>query len=151
MTSTPSRRPLMRKLALVVVLLLSFGCADDGDVTVPEGPDATTEASEEPEESHVPTTETFTGMEFTVEMELDDYYFEPTTIKSPGGSTATIELTNEGSVAHTFTVDALDVDEQVDAGGTKTVTVEIGTETRYEYYCRFHAESNDMKGAFSPH
>ncbi len=143
----------MRKVAIVVLLLMaSFGCADDGDITVPEGPDdETTDVSPTPEESHVPTTETFTETEFAVEMELDDIYFEPATIKSPGGSTATIELANEGDVAHTFTVDALDVDEQVDAGESKTVTVQIGTETRYEFYCRFHVESNDMKGAFSPH
>ncbi len=147
----------MRRIAVVLVLLgsLSFACADDGDVTVPQGPtdeaSETSGASEAPEESHQATTETFTDTDFDLEMELDDFYFEPTTIKAPGDSTATIELHNEGDTAHTFTIDALDVDETLEAGDSKDVTVELGTDTRYEFYCSFHVDSHDMKGSFSLH
>jgi plastocyanin len=142
----------MRKIAIVFVLLglLSFGCADDPNV--PEGPtDEASETTGEPEGSHVPTTTTFTDTEFELEIELDDFYFEPTTIKAPGDSTASIELVNEGDQAHTFTIDDLDVDETLEAGESKDVTVELGTETIYEFYCRFHVETQGMKGSFSPH
>jgi plastocyanin len=134
--------------SFVVVMLVFVGCAQDGDLTVEGGPSAT---ASPPEESHQPVTVTFTETEFDVEMELDDFYFDPTTIKAPGGSTATMKLFNEGDTAHTFTIDALDVDEQIEPGEANEISVELGDETRYEYYCTFHAESNDMKGSFSLH
>ena len=151
----------MRKLVIVTVLaLLGFACGGDtaDDVTVTEGPDATAAATDDaptPTSSGEPAdhgTETFTDTEFSVEMELDDFYFAPTTIKAPGGAKATLELHNEGEVAHTFTIDGLDVDQEVAAGQTETVTIDdLGTDTRVEYVCRFHAESQDMKGSFSLH
>lgn len=96
-------------------------------------------------------TETFTTEEFELDMELDDFYFEPTTVKAPGGSTATLKLFNEGDVAHTFTIDSLEVDEELEPGATREIVVELGTDSKTDFYCRFHAESNDMKGSFSLH
>ena len=42
----------------------------------------------------------------TLEMELDNFYFEPTFVKAKKGETITFDLTNEGSAPHTFTSDA---------------------------------------------
>jgi plastocyanin len=140
----------MRSALVIVPLVFTVACAgqEATDQTVGGGPPAT---SQPPADSHVPNTVTFTDTSYDVEMVLDDFYFDPTTIKAPGDSVATIELTNSGDTSHTFTIDALSVDVQLDAGASESVTVEVGTETRYEYYCRFHAESNDMRGSFSPH
>ena len=153
----------MRKLALVglTALLVALGAcgSPEGDVNT-----VATPPSEYGEESPAATgeqtandhgTKTFTEQAFTVEVEMDnegagDFYFEPTFIKSPGGATATVKLHNEGDIQHTFTIDDLDVDEELGPNEEKTVTVEIGTETRYEYYCRFHA-AQGMRGAFQPH
>ena len=148
----------MRKLALAcsIVTLLAFGCAQD-DPALEGEPEETTEVeeSEAPEESGAASgdhgTETFTDMSFSTDMELDDFYFEPTTIKAPGGAKAALTLTNEGDATHTFTIDDLEVDEELDPGASKEIVVELGTETRYEYYCRFHADSQNMRGSFSPH
>lgn len=149
----------MRKLTVVVALfsIISLGCAGDEDVTVPEGPDETTEATDEASpaasgelEYNDEGTETFTTETFDAEVEIDDYYFKPTFIKSPGDATATIELHNEGEATHTFTSETLDFDVEVAPGATEELTVEIGTETRYEFYCRFH-QGQGMRGAFQPH
>lgn len=149
----------MRRIALVVsliALVFSVACGDgtgaeDQTVATPpaeygESPKATSDQAEINEHG----TETFTENEFGVEMELDNFYFEPTYVKSPGDSTATMELHNEGDVQHTFTIDDLDVDEELAPDERKTITVEIGTETRYEFYCRFHAPQG-MRGALQPH
>jgi hypothetical protein len=39
------------------------------------------------------------------EVELDDYYFEPTVLKAKPGSKITPELKNEGKVEHNFSID----------------------------------------------
>jgi plastocyanin len=82
-----------------------------------------------------------------LELELDDNYFGPTFVKgSPGGS-VTVELVNEGSATHTFTSDALGVDEEVGPGDEASVTVTLPDEGAVEFHCRFH-EGQGMKGAF---
>ncbi|MEX2395172.1 MAG: cupredoxin domain-containing protein [Actinomycetota bacterium] len=146
------RKPTI--VLLIFVTLFSFACAQD-EPTVPEAPDVTPEATGSPAASgeleyNDEGTETFTEQDFDVEMALDNFYFEPTFIKSPGDATAMITLTNEGDVAHTFTSDALDFDEELQPGDSKEIEVAIGTETRYEFYCRFH-QGQGMRGAFQPH
>lgn len=142
----------MRKpaLSLVFVAVLSFGCAQ-GDVTVPEGPVETTQPTGDASPTSEPRTVPFTDTEFDVDVTLDDFSFDPTTIKAPGGSTATVDLRNVGEAEHTFTIDALDIDEELDAGQERTIEIELGAETRYEFYCRFHADSKGMKGSFGLH
>jgi plastocyanin len=142
------------------LMFIGFGCAQD-QPTVPEAPEATTEATETADASEArgasgeieyndEGTETFTETNFDVELELDSFYFKPTFIKAPGGSMAMITLTNESDVPHTFTADELDVDEELQPGDSKEIEVDIGTESRYEFYCRFH-QGQGMRGAFQPH
>jgi plastocyanin len=153
----------MRKLALAAsfVLLFAMGCANNSaeDNTVATPP-SEYESSASPAASGAEAkindhgTKTFTTEAFEVEIEQDnegsDFYFEPTFIKSPGDATATVKLHNEGDIQHTFTIDALDIDEELAPDEEKTVEVKLGTETRYEFYCRFH-EGSGMRGAFQPH
>ena len=153
----------MRKLALVlstVLLVALAGCgndaADTNTVATPPddyGTDASPTASGAEPAINDHGTKTFTEQTFAVDIEMDNedgFYFEPTFIKSPGGSTATVTLHNEGTVQHTFTIDDLDVDEELAPDEEKTITVDIGDETRYEFFCRFH-EGQGMRGAFQPH
>src|SRR5687767_3940746 len=99
----------MRKLALVLsalVLMALAACGNDaGDTntvaTPPDdyGTDESPAASGEEATTNDHGTKTFTEQAFTVEVEMDnegteDFYFEPTFIKSPGGATATVELHN---------------------------------------------------------
>jgi plastocyanin len=149
----------MKKFAVgcMLVLIATFACStgeDPGDITVPTPPEETTEATASAggEEAEVNDhgTETFTDSNASFEMELDDFYFEPTNVKLPGGTTATIELHNEGDATHTFTSPGLDVDEELASGATKEIEVEIGTDTRYEFFCNFHRDRG-MRGSFQPH
>src|SRR3982751_5864056 len=58
----------------------------------------------------------------SVEVEMDDFYFGPTFIKAPANGKVTVELKNEGKATHTFTADDLKIDEQLNAGESKTIT-----------------------------
>ena len=82
-----------------------------------------------------------------LELELDDNYFGPTFVKASPGASVTVELVNEGSATHTFTSDALGVDEEVGAGDEASVTVTLPDEGAVEFHCRFH-DAQGMKGAF---
>lgn len=142
----------MRKLVIVMAMLAltTFGCAQDEEPALEGSPPPEETAAASPVGVNDHGTKTFTTETFELELELDNFYFEPTFIKAPGESKATLELFNEGSATHTFTIDALNIDEQLSPDARKTIEVELGTETRYEFYCRFHGDQG-MRGAFMPH
>lgn len=83
------------------------------------------------------------------EVELDDFYFGPTVLEGEAGQQLTVMLFNEGDAPHTFTIDELGVDEELEPG-TADVTVEVTfpESGALPFYCRFH-ESGGMVGGLS--
>jgi plastocyanin len=82
------------------------------------------------------------------ELELDDFYFEPTVLEGEAGQTLTVELENEGDATHTFTVDELGVDEEVQPGDRGEAEVTFPDSGALLFYCRFH-QGGGMRGALS--
>lgn len=83
-----------------------------------------------------------------VDLEADDFYFEKTFIKGKAGSKVAVSVTNEGSTAHTFTIDAQKVDETLQPGDSIDVTVKVPSNGKpARFYCRFHKERG-MQGEF---
>jgi plastocyanin len=80
------------------------------------------------------------------EVELDDFYFEPTVLKGKPGAKVKLELKNEGNTTHNFTLDAQNIDQNVDAGEDATVTVTFPKSGQLSFYCSFH-KSQGMAGA----
>lgn len=80
------------------------------------------------------------------EVELDNYYFEPTVLKGQPGSKVTLELKNEGTVEHNFSVDAQMIDQDVEAGKSATVTVTFPKSGEVSFYCKYH-KNRGMAGA----
>ena len=58
-----------------------------------------------------------------IEVELNDDYFNPKVITIPNGRTTTLILKNKGNKEHTFTVEKLKIDAEVQPGKEKTITV----------------------------
>jgi len=81
----------------------------------------------------------------SLSVEQDDFYFGPTVISGTAGQKLTIELENEGSVTHNFTIDSLGISEDVPAGSSKEVTVTFPDSGFTEFYCAFH-RSQGMVG-----
>jgi len=81
-----------------------------------------------------------------VDVELDDFYFGPTFVKSAPGTTLTLELENEGGAAHTFTVDGL-TDTTVQPGQKAEATITLPASGAVRFYCKFH-QGQGMQGAF---
>lgn len=93
-------------------------------------------------------TEDVVGMS-ELELELDDFYFEPTILQGEAGQTVTFSLFNEGDAPHTFTIEDQDIDEVLDPG-QEDVTVEVTFPDSGEvlFICRFH-EAQGMVGGLT--
>ena len=76
-----------------------------------------------------------------MEVQLNDDYFNPETITIPSGKTTTLILKNEGQKEHTFTVEKLGIDAEVQPGKEKNITVKPQNPGTYELICRYHFNS----------
>jgi plastocyanin len=158
----------MRKL-LIVMTAIAFvvaSCGDDDDDQGTAAPAATEDTAGGTASSAAGTTSEGTSAGGTpvalegavnnegteeigdeVELELDDYYFEPTFLKASPGATVHVELENDGDDPHTFTIDALGIDQEVAPGDSASVDVTLPQEGAVRFYCRFHGGVG-MQGAF---
>jgi plastocyanin len=82
------------------------------------------------------------------EVELDDFYFEPTVIRGKPGAKVRLELKNEGTTEHTFTIDSQGVNQDLQPGDEAEVTVTIPKSGAVSFYCKFH-KSSGMAGALA--
>ncbi len=74
----------------------------------------------------------------SIEVELNDDFFNPEVITIPTGTATTLILKNKGKEEHTFTVEKLGIDAEVQAGKEKTITVQPKQPGTYELICRYH-------------
>jgi plastocyanin len=82
------------------------------------------------------------------EVELDDFYFEPTVLRGKPGSQVTLELKNEGSTEHNLSIDSQSIDKDVEAGEDAKVTVTFPKSGQLSFYCKYHKDMG-MAGALS--
>jgi plastocyanin len=69
---------------------------------------------------------------------IKDFAFHPDTLSAPGGQQATVTITNEDSVTHSFTLDDGGVSRDVPAGQTVEVTVPFPASATAGFHCKFH-------------
>ncbi|QED50219.1 cupredoxin domain-containing protein [Cytobacillus dafuensis] len=74
----------------------------------------------------------------SIEVVMNDNYFNPKVITIPNGTTTTLILKNKGTKEHTFTVEKLGIDAEVQPGKEKTITVTPKNPGTYELICRYH-------------
>jgi plastocyanin len=74
----------------------------------------------------------------SIEVELNDDYFNPKVITIPNGTTTTLIVKNKGKKEHTFTVEKLGIDAEVQPGKEKNITVKPKQPGTYELICRYH-------------
>lgn len=82
------------------------------------------------------------------EVELDDFYFEPTVLQGKPGEQVKLELKNESKVEHTFTIDSQGIDQDLQPGDEAEVMVTIPKSGAVSFYCKFH-KSSGMAGALA--
>ena len=82
------------------------------------------------------------------EVELDDFYFEPTVLQGKAGEEVELELKNEGKVEHSFTVDSQGISKDLEPGDETEVSVTIPQSGVVSFYCKYH-KSSGMAGALA--
>jgi plastocyanin len=143
----------MRRLLLpCLVLALLAGCGDDGDDRAAEEETTTTTADYRDERTTTTATDTTAGGggAGATELVARDFQFDPAELSAPSGAT-TIEVSNEGGSPHTFTIDDLGVDQEVQPGSSAPVEVTVPESGEAVFYCRFHGSpTGGMRGTLSP-
>jgi plastocyanin len=84
----------------------------------------------------------------TIEMEMDDDYFEPTVLKGPPGGAVTIELRNEGLHPHNFSVPSQRIDLNCGVRAHGEVEVAFPRSGVLIFSCKYTATSG-MRGALA--
>ena len=74
-----------------------------------------------------------------VTVEAGSFFFDPEQFTIPANTPTVIEVTNVSDTEHTFTIEPLEIDVEVHAGETKTVTVDASPGD-YTYICTYHPE-----------
>lgn len=134
----------MKRAALILaaLALVTGGCASKAE----EPPETTAPVQLSGRvTAHGQTT--LAGAKPSVDLEVEDDYFEPTYIKADKQATVSVKLQNKGMHSHTFTIDALRVDQMLEPGASKTVAFTLPAGVGANFYCKFHLPSG-MQGAF---
>ena len=149
----------MRKIVVLLALtaIVVAGCGSDKKTTAGAG--ASSSSSSSPSSGpgsgapvSLPGSTNADGGEGdatsgSIEVELEDFYIDPTFIKASPGAKVKLSLKNTGGAPHTFTSSALGVDETLQPGASKDVEVTMPASGATEFHCRFH-QSSGMQGAF---
>lgn len=103
-------------VAVVALMLTGAACSSDGG-----GSSASSDA----------------GGAADMTVTVKDFEFDPSTIDVSSGET-TIEITNTGSVEHSFTLDDDSVSQDIEPGESETVTVDLTATTGF--HCKYHPD-----------
>ncbi len=69
---------------------------------------------------------------------IEGFEFQPNTLSAGAGEQVSLTITNNDSVAHSFTLDDGGVSKDVQGGQTIEVTVPFPTSGSAGFHCRFH-------------
>lgn len=140
----------MRRLVLLAaVALLAAGCGGSGGKSGSTGSEGGSGGGKKtiagvPANDH--GSKNVSGAE--AEVELDNFYFDPTVLHGKPGSQVTLELKNEGSTEHNFSIDSEKIDKDLEAGEDAKVTVTFPRSGVLSFYCKYH-KSMGMAGALA--
>ena len=81
-----------------------------------------------------------------VDVAMKDDVFAPSVLRGTPGQAITIDLDNTGSQEHNFSIEAQDVDTDVEPGEKATVKVTFPQSGTLEFVCEYH-KSQGMTGS----
>jgi plastocyanin len=115
-------------LLLVALALVGSACGKGGTITI------------DGEKANDHGTKTVSGSTFELEADNDGgkFYFDPTVLKGAPGSKVTLEIKNEGSVKHNFTIEDQKVDQDLNPDQMARVTVTFPRSGVVEFHCEYH-------------
>jgi plastocyanin len=133
-------------VAALVLVFAAAGCGGSSKSSSSEGSEETTSTTimgTQVQSHGVKDVSNETGK---VEVELDDYYFDPTILKGKPGQKVELELKNEGKTTHTFTIAEQSINKEIQPGDETEVEVTFPQSGALKFVCTFH-QSQGMVGA----
>jgi len=76
-----------------------------------------------------------------------DFSFSPNQLSAAGGTSVTVNMTNNGSTVHSFTLDNGSGSVDVDPGSTKSLTFTTPSSGSLQFHCKYHP--TQMTGTIS--
>jgi plastocyanin len=73
----------------------------------------------------------------TAALTVKDFAFDPSTVAVSSGE-ATITVTNEGTVKHSFTLDDGSVSQDIEPGESASVSVSVSADA--PFHCKYHTQ-----------
>jgi plastocyanin len=134
--------------ALIAVLLLAACTSSSSTTSTTTTPPATTQppASSPSGDNGGGGETTNVGGKTALAMAAQDFSFSPSELEGTAGQTLKITVKNTGSVPHNFSIDAQNINETINPGQSKEITVTFPTSGSVQFYCLFHKVSNNMVG-----
>ena len=83
-----------------------------------------------------------------IEVEADDFYFEPTVLQGSPGQALKIEVHNEGQALHNFSLTEQGIDMDVASGEDISVDVSFPDSGTLVFFCKYH-RTQGMVGGLS--
>jgi plastocyanin len=75
----------------------------------------------------------------SVDLEADNFYFEPTFLKGKPGQTVTVKVENESNALHNLSVKSLNIDKDLAAGSDTEVQITFPQSGVLLFFCKYHA------------
>ena len=77
---------------------------------------------------------------FTIGADNDSsgYFFNPTILLGSAGQSITLDIKNDGSVQHNFSITSMNVNITIQPGASQEVKVTFPQTGTVEYFCSFH-------------
>lgn len=73
-----------------------------------------------------------------LEVEADDYYFDPTFVRGTPGETLTLEVKNDANRTHNISVNGQNVSMDIPAKGNVEVQVKFPQSGVLQFFCKYH-------------
>jgi plastocyanin len=144
----PPRRTVIASFAAQLAMVLALaGCGGDDNKTSTEATTTSTTPTATTQNVNDHGTKNFAD-ESGGEVELDDNYFAPTVIQGKAGQTLRLELKNEGSAEHSFTLTDQNIDRDVAAGEDAKVSVKVPRSGKVDFFCKYH-KAQGMAGSLA--
>jgi plastocyanin len=125
-----------------VLALTAAGCGGGNDEGGGGSASATTAA---PQTTSAPeTTAAAGGGDNEIKLVAQGFKFDKASLDLKAGADYTVEVDNQDSAEHNFTLEAANADQDVEASEDATVTFTAPAAGSYEFHCKYHAAT--MKG-----
>ena len=135
-----ARRTFVLLTAATVALITLAACSSGGS-SASGSSSGSTKITIGSDQANDHGTQDATGTStFTIGADNDSsgYFFNPTILLGSAGQSITLDIKNDGSIEHNFSITSMNVNITIQPGASQEVKVTFPQTGTVEYFCSFH-------------